>query len=1118
MSSLHARYACLGCPPSSRCAAFVASDTDPRTNTAVPRLIPQSSDEICILCHHPWIVHEGQAPLDPAHVNFPFRRGGCPDTKCGGFFADQPRWSFLTSCVCLAAWMSHHPVVDSINVASATSCPPVSGAPLPGVAPPPALTISAPAPISAYQGPPAAVTGSAGTRRVASALRTLPHNQIASSSSAASVHRGPRRGFPSGSNPFSSHLSLLIALWPLVIPGVHEPAGYGTRLLKAQNDHMLDILNRLKLHNLLITVNVPRNGIASAVDFTSQLVAALAPHRLSLAPHPEPLDDGQASQLNAQPFSLLSPTRRADVITFKPHPTINANIFDAEEFAKLGKKFKNPDPAAPAAATAILIFIAPRFGHVSGPIDCPSFGAQDIPDDGLALSHPCFAARVLDGLPLAGSAMFPDPQCTSDICPSLEVRSRIPSSQPLLISRGPKPIRMATPPPLPSVSLVRPRSSPENSRVQARLVAFDNVRHLWTRPGYVISSTHMHLLAHNAQAAPLIPRPAPPPQYSVLQRADMPPLVVDRDIAPLHEILDFQDRLRRAANGLYQGRFNLHAHDVATAARGIRTLLAVLVEADADDDEPIAFQLPPGVINCARIKSVASFFRDGHGIRLGVRDGGTEVSFGPGPERAVYRPDRRKEVKRSPLHIETRTWDGMPVERALFASHRGKLVHNKPLEYYPPSVAAIYNYELAARGYAPRQDSFCRDLRSWQDVSKMVPKSTLPGTNHNLSVELANQVREAGSLAGELVEKYASDRAIAPVPDVVVVVSAKAKAEQSKWYRQYLDLRKREDVPWAPKSIEAWDMASLNSDYFPLLHNVKLEPKCKALLLYVAPPPHLFLGLKSEEKRNRYFFIWMCIRRAWLCQVSRNCDDPLFWGLTSQQWRDILSGEYGKYRHPKDSVSPFDARKFWIHGGPLFSPDDIGTSEGDISPEMNGSSTGRLEPFHFDDDGVKALVLWDLGLCHSQLQLDRADEILFAPTIVDGAAIGLRRGRRADVFYNPDWNWNIPNRLPPWEKPLHDAARRHWLSRLLEIIRDWPCASKMAWFLAENQFKSIVPRGGKSREAIFCAKLGDGKLQMLEWAMVAVYYQGVFDSLGILAIGVTKRPEPTIAMEPFYLM
>ncbi|KAJ7482745.1 hypothetical protein FB451DRAFT_1555697 [Mycena latifolia] len=601
MTSLHARYACLGCPPSSRCAAFVASDTDPRTNTAVPRMIPQSSDEICILCHHPWIVHEGQARLDPAHVNFPFRRGGCPDTKCGGFFADQPRWSFLTSCVCLAAWMSHHPVVDSINFASATSRPPVSGAPLPGVAPPPALTVSAPAPISAYQGPPAAVTGSAGTRRVASALRTLPHNQIASSSSAASVHRGPRRGFPSGSNPFSSNLSLLIALWPLVIPGVHEPAGYGTRLLKAQNDHMLDVLNRLKLHNLLITVNVPRNGIASAVDFTSQLVAALAPHRLSLAPHPDPLDDAQASQLNAQPFSLLSPTRRADVITFKPHPTINANIFGAEEFAKLGKKFKNPDPAAPAAATAILIFIAPRFGHVSGPIDCPSFGAQDLPDDGLALSHPCFAARVLDGLPLAGSAMFPDPQCMSDICPSLE------------------PIRMATPPPLPSVSLVRPRSSPENSssparRVRQRQASLDSPR-----------------------AAPLIPRPAPPPQYSVLRRADMAPLVVDRDIAPLHEILDFQDHLRRAANGLYQGRFNLHAHDVATAAQGIRTLLAILVEADADDTEPIAFQLPPGVINCARIKSVASFFRDGHGIRLGIRDGGAEVSFGPGPERAVYR-------------------------------------------------------------------------------------------------------------------------------------------------------------------------------------------------------------------------------------------------------------------------------------------------------------------------------------------------------------------------------------------------------------------------------------------------------------------------------------------------
>ncbi|KAJ7689262.1 hypothetical protein B0H17DRAFT_1202383 [Mycena rosella] len=260
MCLLQPRYACLECPPTSRCAAFVASDTDLRTNTAVPRLVPATSSE----------------------------------------------------------------------------------------------------------GPPPAVSGGVGTRRVASALRTLPHNQIASSSSGPSIHRGPRRNFPSASNPFSANSILRVAMFPLVIPGIHEPAGYGTRLLKAQNDHMLDILNRLDRHHLVFDMTVLRNGCTSPVEFTTHLVAALAEHGLSLPSHPQPLDNVQAVQLTKQPFALLSPTRRNNILTFKAHPTINANTFGIEEFTKLGKKFKNPDPA-PAAADKILIFLAHPHGDTTSP-------------------------------------------------------------------------------------------------------------------------------------------------------------------------------------------------------------------------------------------------------------------------------------------------------------------------------------------------------------------------------------------------------------------------------------------------------------------------------------------------------------------------------------------------------------------------------------------------------------------------------------------------------------------------------------------------------------------------------------------------------------------------------
>ncbi|KAJ7842984.1 hypothetical protein B0H14DRAFT_3456504 [Mycena olivaceomarginata] len=268
-----------------------------------------------------------------------------------------------------------------------------------------------------------------------------------------------------------------------------------------------------------------------------------------------------------------------------------------------------------------------------------------------------------------------------------------------------------------------------------------------------------------------------------------------------------------------------------------------------------------------------------------------------------------------------------------------------------------------------------------------------------------------------------------------------------------------------------------------------------------------------------FFFIWMCIRRPWLSRIRYASDDAVSWGFTTQTWRDILSGQYWKYRHPKNGSEPFNVRRFWKHGGPLvFVDESVSDMEADISPEMEGSTTGRLEPATFTDERVRALVLWDLTLCHSQFQLDRADEILCTSALVDDWERSVRRRRRADLFHNASWNWNIPKDLPPWEEHLGHRRRRHWLSRLLEVVRHWPSASKMDWFLGEQNFAKVKGSGGQSAEAKFCEALSDGKLHLLEMSLIAAYYQGVFDALGILAVGILQRPTTLDGLDAFYTM
>ncbi|KAJ6565713.1 hypothetical protein B0H10DRAFT_1965569 [Mycena sp. CBHHK59/15] len=627
--SLQPRYSCLQCPLSRRCAAFVASDIDPRTQATIPRLIPATSSETCVVCMHPWICHEAAPFQDTAHVNFHYRRGSCPTTQCGGFYSDQPRWSFLTACICLAQWMSHDPIVDPAptSITTTSSVPATIPAPAP-------LALSAPAPpITAFQAASATsvVPGSVGTRRISSALRTLPQHQASSSSTsssttAAASRRGPRRPYPSSDSPFSLDITIAVAVYPLVIPGPYEPAGYGTRKLRAQNEHMLDYYNRFQQHGLLFTLKVPASGIMSPTDFTSAIVRALGHNHLSLPPSPDVLSPDVSSQLHKQPWAILQPTRRADVITFNSHPTISATMFGIEEFQKLNKKCKNPDPTT-----------APRYGNIGGPIDCVEFNSQILCGDGRHLIHPCFGIRALYGLPIAGNSFEFDPECYSD----LSLKDCYSSSCSFHVACSTEVIS--------NISIVNYfnefEGSVTNHRVCQRQGSLDELMPLVITTPPVATPIPEALTSLPIASELVTFHPLPPviPQYPVLRREDVRPLERGKDIVNATQIYMWQVHLGAqvlTSRVPYLCRFNMHAETIETGANGLQALLLHMEERSNPDDP---FVLPPGIISCQELRSKESFFRDLHLLRLirspsGVRNGSdVSVSFGLGPERAVYR-------------------------------------------------------------------------------------------------------------------------------------------------------------------------------------------------------------------------------------------------------------------------------------------------------------------------------------------------------------------------------------------------------------------------------------------------------------------------------------------------
>lgn len=110
-----------------------------------------------------------------------------------------------------------------------------------------------------------------------------------------------------------------------------------------------------------------------------------------------------------------------------------------------------------------------------------------------------------------------------------------------------------------------------------------------------------------------------------------------------------------------------------------------------------------------------------------------------------------------------------------------------------------------------------------------------------------------------------------------------------------------------------------------MVNNIRLHPKCKDLLVYPVPPPHIFCSAdRSAEKVNSFFYIWICIRSKWLSMIYQEGLSSLFSALTLNKWREILGGIYWKRQtrnqglfFDKNVDAAFDLRHFWKNGDPL---------------------------------------------------------------------------------------------------------------------------------------------------------------------------------------------------------
>ncbi|KAK6996017.1 hypothetical protein R3P38DRAFT_3288046 [Favolaschia claudopus] len=614
------------------CTGWVTLSWDERAQRNVTRKIPTSPHEPCGGCTHLWFCHQAYA-LDPNDSRAALAIGGNPASRCGGFFSVwfplclimlrsppyvklNARWELTSVCVCASAWPSHDqhaplppppftqaPAPAPAPLLSQPAAGPTTNAPLTAAhRTAPTLPLSQPL-MDAYRGLPAPVQGSAGTRRVSSALRTLsggPFNTLVN-------HHVSRRGYPGSSLP---QANIHVVCWPHTLDSEYYPS-LPPPPAKIKNQHAQKYLTQLNQHHLVLSISVPGSGQASPADFNRQIFYHMEEHSLMFPEFPSDYPPGDADQLDGQLWVLCGMNRRQDKYTLSIHPNINDGRFGYAEFKRLSGQFAN---VLAGANGRVMIFIAPRFGHLLGPIE-----GFSTPAEPLTGSHPCFGERVLCTLPSAESNKPQDPaECYPGDCP-VEPATAINSLLRSLSAPSAPPRTNRTPPP----SLVRQRSPQTPTTLERRV-----------RPRCASDSSPTAIRI-DIPAAPLFipsPPPTPPPP-----RPSLIPLQIGADALPPSDILEWANdvyaQVRVNSDVASAPHLSINANTVSAAAGCLLDLLEHIQRRAVDPD--VEFTSRSDVIACEDNISLASFFHPFRLYRVGLRD--SHQTHGAGPERAAMR-------------------------------------------------------------------------------------------------------------------------------------------------------------------------------------------------------------------------------------------------------------------------------------------------------------------------------------------------------------------------------------------------------------------------------------------------------------------------------------------------
>ncbi|KAI0069215.1 hypothetical protein BV25DRAFT_1910910 [Artomyces pyxidatus] len=330
----------------------------------------------------------------------------------------------------------------------------------------------------------------------------------------------------------------------------------------------------------------------------------------------------------------------------------------------------------------------------------------------------------------------------------------------------------------------------------------------------------------------------------------------------------------------------------------------------------------------------------------------------------------------------------VPFSAPTHTSH-GK--HDKPLWYYPPDPVRREDFEAAARGYAPRQDTL-NPSPAYQDrLGKLVNR------------QLATTSRRVRGDEGQHDE-----------------------------LRRYLNMA--DFPPYMHKPVAIYLDALNHTD-----HRVLLKSDSPREFLF--PPIHLFWGPSPPTQRLFY------LRAQQLLPDMRGRVDRGLPGLTTREWREVLNDAYWKRQWPTAGQRfnpavdpPFNADRFFAYGGiGFFGSLLVPVLAGEHNPVAPLDCGCLANLSTFDDVQQRYVLLHKIALFTIE-----SDILKLSTTTVEGneSVIPREHALRASIgkllAHNPvEW-------VHGWEE-VDWQRRAAWLRHLLDIVQHFPGFGDVMW-------------------------------------------------------------------------